>query len=86
VTLLAGNYDSIANKDKTQKQLMVATWQECLGDLEYELVLQAVKKTIIESPYPPTIHEIRKTLYGITVYDDWFLRSGRDWEDYGVYD
>ena len=60
VTLLAGNYDSIANKDKTQKQLMVATWQECLGDLEYELVLQAVKKTIIESPYPPTIHEIRK--------------------------
>jgi len=60
VTLLAGNYDSIANKDKVQKQLMVATWQECLGDLEYDLVLQAVKKTIIESPYPPTIHEIRK--------------------------
>jgi len=60
VTLLAGNYDSIANKDKAQKQLMVATWQECLGDLEYDLVLQAVKRTIIESPYPPTIHEIRK--------------------------
>lgn len=60
ITLLAGNYDSIANKDKTQKQLMVATWQECLGDLDYKLVLQAVKKTIINSPYPPTIHEVRK--------------------------
>lgn len=60
ITLLAGNYDSIANKDKTQKQLMVETWLECLGDLDYKLVLQAVKKTIISSPYPPTIHEVRK--------------------------
>ena len=60
ITLLAGNYDSIAKKDKTQKELMINTWQECLGDLDYNLVLQAVKKTIIESPYPPTIHEIRK--------------------------
>lgn len=60
ITLLAGNYDSISKKDSTQKQLMINTWQECLGDLDYRLVLQAVKKTIIESPYPPTIHEIRK--------------------------
>lgn len=60
ITLLAGNYDSIAKKDATQKQLMINTWQECLGDLDYNLVLQAVKKTIIESPYPPTIHDIRK--------------------------
>ena len=60
ITLLAGNYDSIANKDKTQKDLMIATWLECLGDLDYRVVLQAVKKTIIDSPYPPTIHEIRK--------------------------
>lgn len=60
ITLLAGNYDSIAKKDNMQKQLMINTWQECLGDLDYQLVLQAVKKTIIDSPYPPTIHDIRK--------------------------
>lgn len=60
ITLLAGNYDSISKKDKLQKQLMINTWYECLGDLDYNLVLQAVKKTIIESPYPPTIHDIRK--------------------------
>lgn len=60
ITLLAGNYDSIAKKDTTQKQLMINTWLECLGDLDYKLVLQAVKKTIMTSPYPPTIHEIRK--------------------------
>ena len=60
ITLLAGNYDSIAKKDKTQKEIMVNIWFECLGDLDYKLVLQSVKKTIIESPYPPTIHDIRK--------------------------
>ena len=60
ITLLAGNYDSIAKKDKIQKQLMINTWQECLGDLDYNLILQAVKKAIIDSPYPPTVHEVRK--------------------------
>lgn len=60
ITLLAGNYDSIAKKDNTQKQLMINIWQECLGDLEYKIVLQAVKKSIIDNPYPPTIHDIRK--------------------------
>ena len=60
ITLLAGNYESIANKSQVQREMMLNTWQECLGDLDYKLVLQAVKKTIISSPYPPTIHEIRK--------------------------
>lgn len=60
ITLLAGNYESVANKSQVQREMMLNTWQECLGDLDYKLVLQAVKKIIIESPYPPTIHDIRK--------------------------
>lgn len=60
ITLLAGNYESIANKSQIQRQMMLNTWYECLNDLDYNLVLQAVKKTIIESEYPPTIHEVRK--------------------------
>ena len=60
ITLLASNYESISNKTAEQKQMMINIWQECLGDLDYKLVLQAVKKTIIENSYPPTIHDIRK--------------------------
>jgi hypothetical protein len=30
------------------------------------------------------IKPIRGTLSAIHAYDDWFLRSGRDWEDYGL--
>lgn len=60
ITLLAGNYESIANKSEMQQKMMLNTWYECLGDLDYKLVLQAVKKTIINSKYPPTINEIRQ--------------------------
>lgn len=62
ITLLAGNYESFQKRTQTDEQVKIIldTWQECLGDLDYKLVLQAVKKTIIESPYPPTIHDIRK--------------------------
>ncbi len=80
ITLLAGNYDSIAKKDSTQKQLMINTWQECLGDLEYQLVLQAVKKTIIESPYPPTIHDIRRN--AVEIVNPTTQRTGIEaWEE-----
>lgn len=60
ITLLAGNYESIANKSEMQQKMMLNTWYECLRDLDYNLVLQAVKKTIINSKYPPTINEIRQ--------------------------
>lgn len=30
------------------------------------------------------IKKIRKQLSKIAIYDDWFLRSGKDWDDYGV--
>ena len=60
ITLLAGNYDSIAKKDNIQKQLMVSAWQECLGDLDYRVVLEAVKETMITSSYLPTVADIRK--------------------------
>ena len=60
ITLLAGNYKDISNKNDKEKTMMLNTWYECLGDLDYNIVLQSVKKIMIESPYPPTIHDIRK--------------------------
>ena len=62
ITLLASNYDIIARKDKTQKQFMVASWTDCLSDLEYIDVLKAVKKVMQTSSFPPTINDIRKNL------------------------
>ena len=60
ITLLAGNYENIANKTIEQKEVMVNTWFTCLGDLPFRIVLNATKQVIIEMPYSPTIHDIRK--------------------------
>lgn len=62
ITILASNYDSIARKDKMQKQFMVNSWTSCLADLKYEDVLDAVKKIMMHSSFPPTIADIRKNL------------------------
>lgn len=80
ITLLAGNYESIANKSKTQREMMLNTWYECLGDLDYIVVLQAVKQSIIQSPYPPTIHEIRKN--AIEMINPTIIRTAtQDWDE-----
>lgn len=77
ITFLAGNYDSIAKKDINQKNIMVNTWYECLQDIDYKLVQEAIKKSIMESPYPPTIADIRKGAYELikgeerTAIDAW---------------
>lgn len=77
ITFLAGNYDSIAKKDRSQKEIMVKTWHECLQDIDYRLVQGAIKKSIMESPYPPTVADIRKRAYEIinpnekTAIDAW---------------
>jgi hypothetical protein len=41
--------------------LKVSVWQEMLGDLNYELVQQAVKICILRSDFPPSIAAIRKS-------------------------
>lgn len=66
ITLLAGNYNTISEKSREQKAMMINTWYECLSDLDYNLVLSSVKKCIIESPYPPTIHDIRANAIKLT--------------------
>lgn len=41
-------------------EAMVNLWHELLGDLDFDLAKAAVKKLLLESPYPPSIADIRK--------------------------
>ena len=38
----------------------VKVWHTLLGDLDYKIAGLAVQKLIIDSPFPPTIHDVRK--------------------------
>lgn len=39
---------------------MVEIWFDCLKDIDIEVALTIVKKNILESPFPPTIADLRK--------------------------
>lgn len=61
LTLLASNYKSIDDKlsHPQKSELIINMWHECLKDLDCNLCMFAVKKAIMSSSYPPTIHDIR---------------------------
>lgn len=63
LTILGSNFNSIGKQmeDKEKRKIICELWWECIGDIEYPLALAAVKKAIIHSPYPPTIHDIRSS-------------------------
>lgn len=59
IKLLAIINTAFSNMQITES--MVELWYELLGDLEFNLAIAAVKKLILESPFPPTIADIRKS-------------------------
>ncbi|KHO62687.1 Loader and inhibitor of phage G40P [Thermoanaerobacter sp. YS13] len=58
VKLLAVINAAFPNMQVTEA--MVDLWHELLGDIDFNLAKAAVKKILLESPYPPTIADIRK--------------------------
>jgi hypothetical protein len=50
----------IAYQTFTVDKPKIAVWHKLIGDLDYTLAELAIQKLIIDSPYPPTIHDIRK--------------------------
>lgn len=67
LTLLASNYKSIDEKLSQPKksELLIAMWHECLHDIDFNLCMFAVKKAIMSSSFPPTIHDIRSAATSI---------------------
>lgn len=63
LTVLGSNFNSIGKQmeDLNKRKMICELWWECLGDIDYKLALAAVKKSIINSSYPPTIHDIRSS-------------------------
>lgn len=58
VQLLAVINAAFPNMQVTE--VMVDLWHELLGDIDFNLAKAAVKKLLLESPYPPTIADIRR--------------------------
>ena len=57
--------------------------QEIRNAVNYVYKLPAEFKNCIFSDFLQ-IKSIHKLLSNIRIYDDWFLRTGRNWEDYDL--
>lgn len=53
-------------QDKEKLKLSVEVWHELLGDIDFNIAKMAVQKLILESPFPPTIADLRKHIAEIT--------------------
>ena len=62
LVILASNYKFFNEQmsEQGKSDILVKTWQSCFEDMPYDLVANAVKKTMLTSEYPPTIAEVRK--------------------------
>lgn len=83
LTLLASNYKSIDEKlsDPEKSKLFIEVWHECLGDLDYKLCMFAVKKAIMSSSYPPTIHDIRLAATNIIKHQEEDKTAVEYWDE-----
>lgn len=52
--------------DKERLRPVIELWTEMFRDVPYPVVETAVKKLILESPFPPTIADVRKHIVDIT--------------------
>ena len=64
---LAVNYESIDKKlsDNSKKDILVNVWHSCLADIDYSLCAKACQKHMLQSDFPPTVHNIRQEVLNI---------------------
>lgn len=60
-------------------EAMVSLWHELLGDIDFNLAKAAVKKLLLESPYPPSIADIRKRAVEILTPEEEKIDAAEAW-------
>ena len=64
--ILMVSYPKFYNAEEKDKlRMTIELWVEMLGDIPFEIVQVAVKKLILESPFPPAISDVRKQITDI---------------------
>lgn len=86
--MLAAAYPNMKEVD----EVMVDIWYECLKDIDIKVGIAAIKKNILESPFPPTIADIRKQVSEVTTSEKDRLDGAEGWgevikaiREYGYY-
>lgn len=86
-------YPKFDNFEGEKFDLAQVLWTKLLEDVPYKVVDLAVKKLILESPFPPTIADVRKKISEITAPQGSEMEAAEAWGEvvaairkYGSYD
>lgn len=84
-------FDTFQNPE--QLKPIIEIWSEMFEDVEFSIALVAVKKLILESPFPPSIADVRKQVSEILTPEVNKIDAGQAWgevmravKNYGFYD
>lgn len=75
LAMLAAAYPNM----KEVNEIQVTLWHDCLKDIDSRVALAAIKKNILESPFPPTIADIRKQVTEVTALESEKLDGATAW-------
>ncbi|MGJ0847450.1 replicative helicase loader/inhibitor [Tissierella praeacuta] len=73
--MISGAYPNM----KEITDLTVGIWYDCLKDMDTQVALLAIKKHILESPFPPSVSDIRKQLSEVTTPENERLDGASGW-------
>jgi hypothetical protein len=74
LAIIAAAYDRFEINEFKQQ-----LWLEMLQDVPYQVAQVALKKLILESPFPPSIADIRKQIVEVTTPQENKKDSGQAW-------
>lgn len=69
VNALKVAYPRYAEQIQENKQGMISLFTAMFKDMSYEVVNCALQKFILESPYPPTVHDLYKEIVSVTKFN-----------------
>lgn len=72
-------YPNMKGMEQPTIKMTIDIWYECLEDIEKDVAIAAIKKNILESPYPPTIADIRKQCIDIMTIESEKLDGASAW-------
>ena len=65
--------------DPAKVRPVIKLWAELLADIPYDVAETAAKKLMLESPYPPTIADVRKQITEITTPKEYQIDAAEAW-------
>lgn len=75
LTMLSSAYPNM----KEITEITVDIWYDCLKDIDIKIALPAIKKHILESPFPPSVADIRKQISEVTTPEGNRLDGAKAW-------